>query len=404
MSSAALSQLQSRICFQIFLNIFSRFFKPFAVGFGLSLISINFVCAQPAEAGKTIRAANENLAAFQKCWTNSAAEAAAVSFIVKNEKIILPQPNGALTALSVVDGETLWRSDLGGEITAQIAANDEFVFVATAAIVNTETSTLVRAVSLATGVTVWRAEFAKTALTRLTLANNSLLIVMARADNAKNQELAALNFANGEKIWAKPLPVTAVSALKSFGAKIYYTGIDNHLRILDARDGGETKQFGLPHAAIELTIDQTGKLLISDQTGYVSAVRETDGKKLWTLRLGGAVQQILLAADQVLILSLDDFVYLHSVKSGKRRWRKRLANRPFGAVLIEDKAALIIVSGADEHLILNLDKGAPIGQLTFPDQSFATALPIFKNNRLIIGTSTGVIGWRAAANCADEKQ
>lgn len=393
---------QHRIRLQISFNLFalfSRFSKFRAAHLGWSLMLTSFVFAQQPVAVKPGNAADESSLNYQKCWSNSIVETTAISFVVKNEKLILPQPNGVLTALNAVDGATLWRSDLGGEITAQIVANRESVFVATIAVVNGETSSVLRAISLETGVTVWQAPFDKTSLARLTLAENSILAVLAGADTVKNQELTALNVANGERIWTKP--TAAISALKSFGDKVYYAAADNRLHILAARDGGEIKQFRLPHAATELVVNNSEKLLISDQTGNLSALREADGKKLWKLRLGGAVQQILLVGDQVLISSLDDFVYLHAVKNGRRRWRKRLASRPLGAVLIENKAALIIVVGASENLFLNLETGAPIGQLIFPDQSFAAVLPIFENHRLSVNTSAGVSGWRsAAANCA----
>lgn len=345
----------------------------------------------------------ESFINYKLCWQNSAVEPSAHALLAANEKVLLPQSNGVLLALNVADGATAWRSDLGGEIVGRAVANQESVFVANKAQTNDDDSIVfVRAVSLETGITAWRVELPKSSQAALSLAGNALIAVFNREDAPDKQQMLALNAANGAKLWFKTVDVQATSPLEIVGDKIYYAGADNRLRALRLIDGAAaTREFRLPHRASDLTASGVEQLLIRDQTGLVSAIRLRDAKKLWTLRLGAAVQQILLAPDGIVLCALDDFVYFHRSDNGKRRWFKRLASRPLGAAIIADKALLLAISGETSAALLAVSSGKTLGQIAFPADAYATLAPIVANNRLLVATSRGVAVWQPeAAECA----
>lgn len=338
---------------------------------------------------------------FKLCWHNPAIEIAA-NLLAADDKILLPQSNGALLALNAADGKTAWRSDLGGEIVGQPVATDNFVFVANKIGANqTDAVVFVRAVSLATGLTAWRVELPKTFDAKLGIAGDKLLVVENGENPRNKQQIIALNAADGAPNWSTTVDAAPTSPLEVAANSIYFAASDDYLRVLRLNDGAPLKRLRLPHRATNLQIVENGLLLIRDATGLASAIRLRDAKKLWTLRLGGAVQQILVARDNVLLSSLDDFVYSHNLASGKRRWFKRFAARPLGATLIGEQAMLLAVAGENNAALLDSSAGKTLGQITFPADAYAVQTPIFTNNRLIAATSRGVAVWQSEnAACA----
>src|ERR1043165_9176832 len=61
-----------------------------------------------------------------------------------NERIYLPLAGGQLIALKAKEGQLLWRSEIGGELSASPVADDNAIYVASETLVKRGTKTFGR--------------------------------------------------------------------------------------------------------------------------------------------------------------------------------------------------------------------------------------------------------------------
>lgn len=345
-------------------------------------------------------------ATYELCWQNSEVETASTSLAAAPDKIFVPENNGSLLALDAATGAVLWRAELGGEIAGQISVNSESVFVVTrfnrdAAQKPEQPFAAVRALSIATGVTAWRVELPDAATANAILAANVLTVQVKSGGGGR---ITALSPATGKQLWTQTTaqPTTFLTALKD---RIYFGTDDKKLYSFLSADGSGSKIFALPLAPNQITAHENS-LYLSDAAGNVAAIRADDGKKLWKLRLGAALQQILIMRDGVLLASLDNFIYFHRATNGKRIWRKRTANRPIGAIRADDENFAVVATGEHNLILLNTKQGDFVAQMPLRENGFAVAAPLLADGRLIVATDNGILAFAAQpADClAKEKK
>lgn len=358
------------------------------VFFQLLILLLSLYQSSPAQDKKAVA---DSSAVIQQCWQFNTAEQISVKPTVHNEKVFLPLANGNLLALNSANGETLWRTELGGEIVGQITANGSTVFVPTQVNKEKQNSIVIRALSAETGVTAWQGELPQTSGVRLALRENILLAFIGEEQN--QDKIIALSTGSGELVWTQTISAKITTAPIINGNLFYFAAGDKTVRIHSVVDGKETRQIRLPQAANGNLLLTDNILFVSDAAGNLAALRETDGEKLWKLRVGGAIGQILPTPGGVLLSALDDFVYFHDLRNGKRYWRRRLASRPLGAGFAGDGAVLLTVSGETNGIVLNLKKGKILNQIAFGANNTATFAPLNAKETVLISTSQGVAAY-----------
>jgi outer membrane protein assembly factor BamB len=328
---------------------------------------------------------------WKLCWQLADTELTSVQLTAQNGRLFTVVPGGKLLALNSTTGETIWRTELGGEIVGNIPVNKNLVYVASQIAANKDKPALIiiRALSVETGLTVWQGELSETSQFTLVLQGDYLLA--ASGDSKGNTKVIALSADKGELRWTQILRAELASSLTAADDKVIFATGDKMLHVLKIANGQENHRFTLPYQARGKIVYSKGVLLFGDMSGNVSALDETDGHIMWTLRLGGAAQNILTTENGVLISSLDDFVYFQNILSGRRVWRKRLASRPLGAVLLSDGAVLLAASGENSSAILNLKKGNVLSQVQLGGENVAVASPIASNSFIFIPTVQGLL-------------
>lgn len=327
------------------------------------------------------------------CWQFATSGLSAVKPVIQAERIFLPLADGSLLALHTSNGETLWRAELGGEITGQTVANGNYVYVVSqiAAAENKKNALVIRALSNSTGVTAWQGELPQASRISLALRDNILLAAVS--DGNSERKIIALSANNGELVWTQKLSANVSSPLIINGNTFYFATEDNVMRVHSVVDGNEARQFRLPHPANGTLTLTDGVLLISDTAGRVSAIRETNGKRLWKMQLGGAVQNILPTQSGVLFSSLDDFVYFHRLNSGGRIWRKRLSSRPLGAIRVDNETIVLTAIGENSGTVINLEKGKSVSQIPFGADKNAISAPLSAGQFVLILTTNGIVSF-----------
>ncbi len=328
------------------------------------------------------------------CWQILNLELTAVQPAAQNERLFLAASGGKLMAVNSATGETLWRTELGGEIVGQMPVGKNLIYAASQieASKDKQAAIVIRALSVETGLTVWQGELSSAAQFTLVLQGD-FLVAASSGGGETNAilKIIALSADKGELRWTQTLATDLSTVLSTIDDTVVFATGDKVMHVLKISDGREIHRFAIPAQAREKIVFGKGLLFFGDKSGNVFAVAAADGKTSWTLRLGGAAQNILTAENGVLISSLDDFVYFQSVLSGKRIWRKRLASRPLGAILIGETAVLLVASGENSASVLELKKGNVLSKVTLGEQNVAVSAPFANRGYVSIPTAKGLL-------------
>jgi len=318
-------------------------------------------------------------AVFTKCWSYSLGERSGTVLARDASSTFVGTDGGGLLAISE-DGHKIWSTDLGGEITSNIEAAGELLFVVTSASGKSPASTL-RGVSRATGVARWS----------MNVANSSRQWIFPRQDSVtviSNDGTASSFEANSGKIrWSSVLhaAVNAVASadgsriLVAAESKIFVIGDDGRLENMTA-DGTGASYIAASSAKGVLTGDSRGSL--SFFGGHA--------KPIWKYRTGGAISNIIPGENSIIVASHDNFVYSISSYRGSVNWKRRLAGR--AAILRSlDKDILLIGMDAGVALIaIELGHGRPAGQIDLGMEDHVSGIsPAGPDGRvLILGDQT----------------
>ena len=335
------------------------------------------------------------------CWQLPSLEPTIVQPASQNERLFVATFGGKLTAVNAATGEPLWRTELGGEIVGQMPVGKNLLYVASqiAAGQDRPAAIIIRALSIETGLTVWQGEISSAAQLALALQGDYLLAASGESGNAtgggaetnSHLKVIALSADKGELRWTQTLAADLSTALTTVDETLVFATADKVVHLLKIADGREIRRLTIPAPAREKIVWSRGLLLFGDKSGNVFAIDAADGKTSWTLRLGGAAQSILPTDKGVLISSLDDFVYFQNILSGKRIWRKRLASRPLGAVLLNDAAVLLAVTGQNSSIILDLKKGNVLSQVNLGAENVAVSAPFASRDYVSVPTAKGLL-------------
>ena len=118
--------------------------------------------------------------------------------------------------------------------------------------------------------------------------------------------------------------------------------------------------------------------------------------------MGAAVSGIQVFENNLLVTSLDNFVYLISFKGGNILWKKRFPGRIHESVLLKDKFAVISVFGEKNAQIIELEKGQVVDQIMLSDANFFFESPVRVNDQLIFPTLKGIYSF--SSKCKTEKK
>ncbi|MFN2514273.1 MAG: PQQ-binding-like beta-propeller repeat protein, partial [Pyrinomonadaceae bacterium] len=86
---------------------------------------------------------------------------------------------------------------------------------------------------------------------------------------------------------------------------------------------------------------------------YVYAVNSTNGRLIWRKRTGAGVQAVVRTGEDLLVASLDNFVYKFSL-AGTRLWKRRLPGRISSQPLVVHSAALFTPLSSSTAFVLEL--------------------------------------------------
>ncbi len=316
------------------------------------------------------------------------------------ERAYMPLSNGSVVSVRLSDGGLVWRSDVGGSLSAAPAVDERYVYVAseslpTAKSVYPQATGVLRALSRQTGLTSWMRTLPSPARGVINLNGQNLFVT------SSDGRLYALKKATGEIKWIK-YNSSPFSTLHLLDEQTLYAS-DTYGDILSIElENGKTlwryrtrKSLHAPVAVYE------GMVYAGTADGFVYAIDRATGKPRWRVRTGAAIQSVLAGGRWVLATSLDNFVYCLSPQNGAKIWKRQLAGRVTAPPLVLDNHVLLAPLVGDECVVLNLEDGKKVNSIYVGEDNNTEAAPLLTAEALLLTTREGLLALTSEAQMTD---
>lgn len=310
-----------------------------------------------------------------------------------NSYIYLPLSAGEIVSLNAIDGQLIWRTEIGGDISASPIADERGVYIASKAGETTNPSQVlrstgaIRALSQSTGITLWMRTLHFPIQGALTASATRLF------GGSADGRIYAFNKANGEILWTVQHTSSFSSQPSLHNGRLYIGSDDGTLIALDETSGTILWRYRTRGALRGAVAVSNNIIFFGSADGYVYAFSETSGRLLWRRRAGAAVQAVLLTDSGIIVTSLDNFVYLLSPRRGELLWKRQLAGRIAALPLTDNSSALFSPLGGDACIVLSLKDGKQLNTLPVGEEGNTSATPLVVGELLIIPTRSGLVAF-----------
>jgi outer membrane protein assembly factor BamB len=305
--------------------------------------------------------------------------------------IYLPLASGLLISLNADDGQLIWKTDIGGELSSSPVADKRGVYIASETggglrLPSRANGTL-RALGLEGGITLWMRTLPMPIQGSLITSENILY------GGASDGRVYAIKKRTGEIAWIMRHSAPFASQPVVFGSRLYIGSDDGSLFSLDQFTGKINWRYRTRGAIHGKAVVVDGIVYFGSTDGYVYALRESNGGLRWRRRTGASVQTVASAQSGLLAVSLDNFVYYLSYRNGDRLWKHQLAGRVAAEPLTANDGALFTPLSSSIGVVLDLRDGKQINSLPIGEDNSITAAPVVAGKTLLITTRHGLIAF-----------
>ena len=307
------------------------------------------------------------------------------------DRVYLPLSSGQIISLGAETGQLIWKSDVGGEISASPVADEHGVYVASERKDSSGqeliTGGALRLLSRDTGVTLWIRTLSTAPA--VALSRNADTIFAGGNDG----RVYAIRKSTGDVVWSKQIDSRVTSQLTLAGSRLYIGSEFGNVYALDQHTGKLIWYFQTRSAVQGRFALANGLIYFGSADGYVYAVSEDKGKKSWRTRTGAGVQSVLSVNEGLLASSFDNFVYFLSLRNGNRLWKRQLPGRLAAEPLAAFDGVLFTPLSAESGIVLSLRNGKQLNSLPLGEESSSNAAPIFVRDLLLISTRHGLLAF-----------
>ncbi|MGH9931063.1 MAG: PQQ-binding-like beta-propeller repeat protein [Pyrinomonadaceae bacterium] len=305
-------------------------------------------------------------------------------------RVYLPLAGGTVVSLMGASGQLNWRSEMGGELSASPVADHRGVYVASetgkAESGARRATGALRALGREGGVTQWMRTLAMPLRGALTLGNGKLF------GGSSDGKIYAFDSLNGEARWSYDYGASFNSQPVASGSRVYIGSEDGNLLALDEATGKLLWHYRTKGAVRGAVANGNDIVYFGSGDGYVYAVNAISGGLIWRKRTGAGVEAVVRASDELLVASLDNFVYKFSL-TGARLWKRRLPGRISSQPLVTQLAALFMAFSSSAGVVLELRDGRQINLLPTGEEIATSASPISVGEVVLLTTEHGLLAF-----------
>jgi outer membrane protein assembly factor BamB len=306
------------------------------------------------------------------------------------QRVYLPEAGGIIVSLKAADGQLYWRSEMGGELSASPVADERGVYVASETGKSESgarrATGALRALGREGGLTQWMRTLAMPLRGSLTLGNGKIFA------GGSDGKIYAFDSRNGEARWSYDYGTTFNSQPVLSGSRVYIGSEDGNLLALDESTGKLLWHYRTRGPVRGPVANGNGVVYFGSGDGYVYAVNATSGRLVWRKRTGAGVQAVVRVGGELLVASLDNFVYKFSL-TGARIWKRQLPGRISAQPLTTSTEALFTPLSSSIGVVLELRDGRQVNSLPVGEEITTSASPIAVGNVVLLTTEHGLLAF-----------
>lgn len=317
-----------------------------------------------------------------------------------NERAYMPLGNGSIISVRLSDGGLIWRSDIGGTLSASPAVDIKNVFVASESLptpksVYPQATGVLRALSRQSGLTNWMRTLPSPVRGSINLNGQNLFVTSA------DGRLYALRKETGEIRWIKynSSPFSSLNLLE--GQTLYAYDSYGDILSIELENGKTLWRYRTRKALSALVAVHGNMIYAGTADGFVYAIDRTNGHLKWRVRAGAAIQAVLAGEKWVLATSLDNFVYCLSPQNGAKVWKRQLAGRVTAPPLVLNNHVLLAPLVGEECVVLNLEDGKKVNSIYVGEDNNTEAAPLLTPDALLLTTREGLLALTNHAQASD---
>jgi outer membrane protein assembly factor BamB len=307
------------------------------------------------------------------------------------QRVYLPLGGGTMVSLMAASGQLNWRSEMGGDLSASPVADQHGVYVAS------ETGKpdggarratgALRALGREGGLTQWMRTLAMPLRGALTLSNGKLFA------GGGDGKVYSFDSKNGEARWSYDYGAAFNSEPVVSGSRVFIGSEDGNLLALEESTGKLLWHYRTKGAVRGPVANGNDVVYFGSGDGYVYAVSARSGRLVWRKRTGAGVEAVVRAAEELLVASLDNFVYRFSL-TGARLWKRRLPGRISSQPLVTSDAALFMPLSSSTAVVLELRDGRQVNLLPVDEEISTSASPIAVGDVVLLTTEHGLLAFK----------
>jgi outer membrane protein assembly factor BamB len=318
-----------------------------------------------------------------------------------NERVYLPLAGGVIVSLQAANGQLNWRAEMGGELSAAPVADNHMVYVASEtgkpeAGVRRATGAL-RALGREGGVTQWMRTFEMPLRGALTLANGKLF------GASGSGRVYSFDSKTGAVRWFHDYGAPFNAQPVVSGSRVYVGSEDGSLLAFDEANGKLLWYYKTKGPVRGPVANGAGHVYFGSDDGYVYAVDAANGRLEWRSRMGAGVQAVVKVGDELIVASLDNFVYKFSM-AGTRLWKRQMPGRISSQPLMTREEALFTPLSGSAGVVLELRDGRQVNTLPVGEEISNLASPIAVADTVLLTTESGLLAFMRPREAPPKKE
>lgn len=334
---------------------------------------------------------------FYKCWQYSLNAPLVASPVTDNGTVFLPEAEGRLRSLDSDSGTIRWSVELGGSIVSNLLVVKSVIYVVTSpapAKGTAPASSIIRFINADSGITKRSIEVPYNERFYI-FETPTHLLVTDRAGRA-----AAFDLASGDTLWRRDLGTEVAVSPGISGRFLSVASRNGAVKVIENQTGSVSTQLSIKHRVSAIAMFGSDTLIIGDERGNILSYRAGSTSPDWKYKIGGAVASISAGGDDVLVTSLDNFLYSMDPASGSVNWRKRLSGRAIYAPLWSEGKVFSPTIGESTVTVSDLSSGKTVNRIELGENMYPLQVPSVTGTGNIIFAIPGSIIAFGAQSCS----
>ncbi len=324
---------------------------------------------------------------IDKCWEYQSDGLSKYEMASDNEvNLYFSNSDGSIIALDK-NGKVIWTTEIGKIITSKIIYDNQKLFF-TAKSLDNSTDLSLYSISSLTGITNWKKDiqFSKGAdsINDISMSNGYFIV------SEKDGNLVIIDSINGEIIVNKEKTMTIVSNIITRNHELIYITENKKLVSYNLSAKSQNIITALNEKFTQIDRLTDNQILLTNSLGKITALDTKSGKITWKNRVGGAVTSLSISQNDLIISSVDNYIYNISLINGKIKWRRRLENRNSSILLKKNKLIFSSIINENKTVVINQAEGKIINQISLPGENYFTGSPLIIGENVLLSSNIGI--------------